>query len=223
MDKHGDAAEMDLVFHGGSGTSSEDLQETLDYGVVKMNIDTDTQYAFTRPIVTHMCANIESVLKIDGEVAHTQRAEYVKRFQNDPTCRVALLSITSCSEGITLTAANIVVFCEMYWVPGLIEQAEARAHRVGQKDCVLCYYLVMPNSPDEVIFNMLERKKKDTSKILDGTETGLISANPPPAKPVPVNVDDDLASIIDLLDDESQWVPANTVDEDAVRIKRMRL
>jgi SNF2 family DNA or RNA helicase len=162
-------------------------------------------------------------MKIDGEVAHTQRAEYVKRFQNDPTCRVALLSITSCSEGITLTAANIVVFCEMYWVPGLIEQAEARAHRVGQKDCVLCYYLVMPNSPDEVIFNMLERKKKDTSKILDGTETGLISANPPPAKPVPVNVDDDLASIIDLLDDESQWVPANTVDGDAVRIKRMRL
>jgi fructose-bisphosphate aldolase class II len=68
MDKHGAEAEMDLVFHGGSGTSSEDLQETLDYGVVKMNIDTDTQYAFTRPIVTHMCENIEGVLKIDGEV-----------------------------------------------------------------------------------------------------------------------------------------------------------
>ena len=68
MDKHGEAAEMDLVFHGGSGTSSEDLQETLNYGVVKMNIDTDTQYAFTRPIVTHICENIEGILKIDGEV-----------------------------------------------------------------------------------------------------------------------------------------------------------
>ncbi|BCX47534.1 fructose-bisphosphate aldolase [Haloferula helveola] len=67
-DKYGAEAEMDLVFHGGSGTSSEDLQETLDYGVVKMNIDTDTQYAFTRPIVTHICENIEGVLKIDGEV-----------------------------------------------------------------------------------------------------------------------------------------------------------
>jgi len=67
-DKHGAAAEMDLVFHGGSGTSESDLRETLDYGVVKMNIDTDTQYAFTRPIVTHMCQNIEGVLKIDGEV-----------------------------------------------------------------------------------------------------------------------------------------------------------
>ena len=69
-DKHGPEAEMDLVFHGGSGTSSEDLQETLDYGVVKMNIDTDTQYAFTRPIVTHICENIEGVLKIDGEVGN---------------------------------------------------------------------------------------------------------------------------------------------------------
>ena len=67
-DKHGAAAEMDLVFHGGSGTSESDLRETLDYGVVKMNIDTDTQYAFTRPIVTHICQNIEGVLKIDQEV-----------------------------------------------------------------------------------------------------------------------------------------------------------
>ncbi len=67
-DKHGAEAEMDLVFHGGSGSELSDIRETLDYGVVKMNIDTDTQYAFTRPIVTHMCENIEGVLKIDGEV-----------------------------------------------------------------------------------------------------------------------------------------------------------
>ncbi len=80
-DKHGASAEMDLVFHGGSGTSSEDLQETLDYGVVKMNIDTDTQYAFTRPIVTHICSNIEGVLKIDGEVGnkkHYDPRSYLK-------------------------------------------------------------------------------------------------------------------------------------------------
>jgi fructose-bisphosphate aldolase class II len=66
--KHGAEAEMDFVFHGGSGSELSDIRETLEYGVVKMNIDTDTQYAFTRPIVTHICENIESVLKIDGEV-----------------------------------------------------------------------------------------------------------------------------------------------------------
>lgn len=67
-DKHGAEAKMDLVFHGGSGSDLSDIRETLGYGVVKMNIDTDTQYAFTRPIVTHVCQNIEGVLKIDGEV-----------------------------------------------------------------------------------------------------------------------------------------------------------
>ena len=69
-DKYGAEAEMDLVFHGGSGSDLEDIRETLGYGVVKMNIDTDTQYAFTRPIVTHLCENIEGVLKIDGEVGN---------------------------------------------------------------------------------------------------------------------------------------------------------
>lgn len=66
--KYGQEAEFDLVFHGGSGTPEDQLRETLDYGVVKMNIDTDTQYAFTRPVVDHMYKNYDGVLKIDGEV-----------------------------------------------------------------------------------------------------------------------------------------------------------
>lgn len=72
-DKYGAKAEMDLVFHGGSGSELSEIRETLDYGVVKMNIDTDTQYAFTRPIVTHICQNIEGVLKIDGEVGDKKK------------------------------------------------------------------------------------------------------------------------------------------------------
>jgi fructose-bisphosphate aldolase class II len=66
--KHGAAAEMDLVFHGGSGSLLEEIRETLEYGVVKMNIDTDTQYAFSRPIVDHMFKNYDGMLKIDGEM-----------------------------------------------------------------------------------------------------------------------------------------------------------
>lgn len=67
-DKYGAKAEMDLVFHGGSGTPLEEIRETLDYGVIKMNIDTDTQYAFTQPIAQHMFKNFDGVLKLDGEV-----------------------------------------------------------------------------------------------------------------------------------------------------------
>jgi fructose-bisphosphate aldolase class II len=59
-----------LVFHGGSGSTKEEIHETLDYGVIKMNVDTDTQYAFTRPIVDHIMTNYEGVLKIEGEVGN---------------------------------------------------------------------------------------------------------------------------------------------------------
>jgi fructose-bisphosphate aldolase class II len=59
---------LDLVFHGGSGSLLSEIRDALDYGVVKMNIDTDTQYAFTRPIADHMLKNYDGVLKVDGEV-----------------------------------------------------------------------------------------------------------------------------------------------------------
>jgi fructose-bisphosphate aldolase class II len=62
------AKPMDLVFHGGSGSLLTEIREALDYGVVKMNIDTDTQYAFTRPLVDHVMKNYDGVLKVDGEV-----------------------------------------------------------------------------------------------------------------------------------------------------------
>jgi fructose-bisphosphate aldolase class II len=61
---------FDLVFHGGSGSTAEEIGAAVDYGVIKMNVDTDTQYAFTRPIAGHMLANYDGVLKIDGEVGN---------------------------------------------------------------------------------------------------------------------------------------------------------
>jgi len=64
---------FDLVFHGGSGSLLEEIREALDYGVVKMNVDTDTQYAFTRPVVTHMFQNYDGVLKVDGEVGNKKQ------------------------------------------------------------------------------------------------------------------------------------------------------
>ncbi len=65
-----DSKPFELVFHGGSGSELSEIHEALSYGVVKMNIDTDTQYAFTRPISDHMFKNYDGVLKIDGEVGN---------------------------------------------------------------------------------------------------------------------------------------------------------
>ena len=65
-----DARPFDLVFHGGSGSSAQEISDAVDYGVVKMNIDTDTQYAFTRPVADFMLKNYDGVLKVDGEVGN---------------------------------------------------------------------------------------------------------------------------------------------------------
>ncbi|HEX6326731.1 MAG TPA: class II fructose-bisphosphate aldolase [Jiangellaceae bacterium] len=67
-EKYGKEKPFALVFHGGSGSALEEIHEAIDYGVVKMNIDTDTQYAYTRPIAAHMFQNYDGVLKVDGEV-----------------------------------------------------------------------------------------------------------------------------------------------------------
>jgi fructose-bisphosphate aldolase, class II len=68
--KYGREKPFSLVFHGGSGSALEEIREAISYGVVKMNVDTDAQYAFTRPIADHMFRNYDGVLKVDGEVGN---------------------------------------------------------------------------------------------------------------------------------------------------------
>jgi fructose-bisphosphate aldolase class II len=71
--KYGRDKPFDLVFHGGSGSALEEIREAISYGVVKMNVDTDAQYAFTRPVAGHMFANYDGVLKVDGDVGNKKQ------------------------------------------------------------------------------------------------------------------------------------------------------
>ncbi|HVD27641.1 MAG TPA: class II fructose-bisphosphate aldolase [Mycobacteriales bacterium] len=80
-----------LVFHGGSGSALEEIREAVSYGVVKMNVDTDTQYAFTRPVAGHMFTNYEGVLKVDGEVGNKKAYDprsYLKAAETGMAARV---------------------------------------------------------------------------------------------------------------------------------------
>jgi fructose-bisphosphate aldolase class II len=82
---------FNLVFHGGSGSAQEEIREALSYGVVKMNVDTDTQYAFTRPIVGHMFTNYDGVLKVDGEVGNKKTYDprtYMKLAETNMAARI---------------------------------------------------------------------------------------------------------------------------------------
>src|SRR5436305_4148513 len=82
---------FDLVFHGGSGSELDEIREAVSYGVVKMNVDTDTQYAFTREIVGHMFTNYDGVLKVDGEVGNKKAYDprsYLKAAETGMAARV---------------------------------------------------------------------------------------------------------------------------------------
>jgi fructose-bisphosphate aldolase class II len=98
---------FDLVFHGGSGSLLSEIRETLDYGVIKMNIDTDTQYAFTRPVVDHVMKNYDGVLKIDGEVGNKKLYDpraYGKAAEAGMTARVVQACEDLRSTGTSLSA-----------------------------------------------------------------------------------------------------------------------
>jgi len=114
-----------------------------------------------------------SFVQIHGRTSMRKRHAAVESFQEDLSVQCALLSITACSQGISLTAASQIIFCEMYWVPGVMEQCESRAHRYGQRVPVDVQYLVVKRSIDEALFAALSSKKIATSVVLDGKVSRL--------------------------------------------------
>ncbi|MEP7019253.1 MAG: class II fructose-bisphosphate aldolase [Pseudonocardiales bacterium] len=105
--KAGNDQPFDLVFHGGSGSALEEIREALSYGVVKMNVDTDTQYAFTRPITEHMFKNYDGVLKIDGEVGNKKAYDprsYLKAAELGMAARVTEACEALLSAGTSRTS-----------------------------------------------------------------------------------------------------------------------
>ncbi len=103
--RFGEQARHYLVFHGGSGSSVDEIHETLGYGVVKMNVDTDCQYAYTRPIVDHMLKNYDGVLKVDGEVGDKKSYDprsYMKKAEVGMANRVVEAAEQLLSAGKTI-------------------------------------------------------------------------------------------------------------------------
>ncbi len=101
------AKPFDLVFHGGSGSTEQEISVAVDYGVVKMNIDTDTQYAFTRPVAAHMFANYDGVLKVDGEVGNKKQYDpraWGKAAESGMAARIVEACLNLRSAGTSLGA-----------------------------------------------------------------------------------------------------------------------
>ncbi|KAI8515486.1 SWI/SNF- matrix-associated actin-dependent regulator of chromatin sub A-like protein 1 [Branchiostoma belcheri] len=103
-------------------------------------------------------------IRIDGKTPSDVRQQLCDRYQTQDSCQVALLSITAASTGLTLTAASLVVFAELFWNPGFLVQAEDRAHRIGQQDCVNVHYLVARGTADDYIWPLVQGKLDVLSK-----------------------------------------------------------
>lgn len=139
-------------------------------------------------------------MRIDGKVSVDKRKAAVDAFQNDPKVKLAILSITAAGVGITLTAAQCVIFAELFWNPGHLIQAEDRAHRVGQKGSVQVRYLYAPGSIDEIMWPLLTSKLEVVGQVLDGHAAGTAQG---------LNIADDL-----LQGDSSSEESANVTWQD---------
>ena len=104
-------------------------------------------------------------IRIDGETCASKRQSLCNAFQTDNRIKVALLSITAASTGLTLTASSLVIFAELFWNPGTLIQAEDRAHRIGQKDSVVVHYLLGKGTFDDVMWPILVKKMKTLQAV----------------------------------------------------------
>ena len=109
-------------------------------------------------------------VKIDGSVTQNKRQEAVEQFQQSDKIRLFIGNIKAAGVGITLTASSNVAIIELPWVSGDLLQCEDRCHRIGQKNTVNIYYLLAANTIEETIAEMLDKKNKVLTKILDGKE-----------------------------------------------------
>ncbi|CAG8594392.1 11800_t:CDS:2 [Paraglomus brasilianum] len=107
------------------------------------------------------------VIRIDGSTAAQHRQALCDTFQTDPRIRVGILSLTAASAGITLTAADMVIFAELYWNPSCLLQAEDRAHRIGRDAHVDVKYLIAKDTADEILWPLIQDKLRVVGKMLD--------------------------------------------------------
>lgn len=124
------------------------------------------------------------LIRIDGNTPQGDRQGLCKKFQEDnDKHRVAVLSITAAGVGLTLTRASVVLFAELYWNPGTLLQAEDRAHRIGQRNCIVVNYLLAKKTLDESMWRAVRRKLTVVGQSLTGTAARMEAEEGKPTRP----------------------------------------
>jgi SWI/SNF-related matrix-associated actin-dependent regulator 1 of chromatin subfamily A len=128
-------------------------------------------FAHHHDVLTALSAGLPGSVKVTGESSMKNRQLAVDEFQNDPAVKYFIASTTAMGVGITLTAASRIFFVESDWVPAVLEQAESRAHRIGQASSVLVQCLVIHDTIDERIMNILVAKMEVIGAVLGSDES----------------------------------------------------
>lgn len=111
-------------------------------------------------------------IRIDGMTQSSDRHQRTQQFQTDAKIRVGVLGITAAGIALTLTAAHVVFFAEMFWTPGSLIQAEDRAHRIGQTRDVKIFYFFAESTIDELLWPLVRKKLQLLGEIVEG-KSGL--------------------------------------------------
>ena len=128
-------------------------------------------------IVDRLMIAFPSAVCVTGRQNMQEKQASVDAFQKNPKTDVIICSIKVASAGITLTAASDVAFIELPWTYADCDQAESRAHRIGQKDSVNCYYLLGRRTIDQKLYRIIEEKKHISNAVLgaeDNIQTNIV-------------------------------------------------
>ena len=158
-------------FEGGSGKYEQIihmLQRAIEGG---HKVLVFSQFVQHLSIIENWLSEAEiDYCKLIGDMPGHERAAAIDRFQNEEQVSVFLLSLKAGNAGINLTAADYVFLCDPWWNPFVMQQAESRAHRIGQQKPVFSYKFITRDSIEEKILNMQERKKQLAGTVMEGEE-----------------------------------------------------
>lgn len=129
-------------------------------------------FAVHREIQAELLKAFPKAAQILGDDEMPMRQAAVDRFQEDPDCQLIICSLKAAGVGLTLTAASDVAFHEFGWTPGDMDQAEDRAHRIGQQDSVTCWYLRATGAGiDDTMLALIASKREVGNQLLSATRT----------------------------------------------------
>lgn len=153
--------------------AQEKLEGAIDW--IKDHLDTNGKlvvFGVHKNIINQVMEALSDYrpVKVDGSTPNDIRQKNVDTFQNDDSCRVFIGNIQAAGVGLTLTAASSVCFLEFPWSPSEVLQAEDRAHRIGQNQCVNIYFLIAQGTIDEMLINLIDQKMKIIDGIIDGAK-----------------------------------------------------